>query len=209
MAAADIIEWFADEGLRVYGRIVPSRQTWRARRWCSRSRSARWPPSRRGTSRSTRWCARSARRWPPAARSWSRRRRKRRPSPAALIQAFADAGVPPGVLGLVYGNPAEISSYLIPHPVDPQDHLHRLHAGGQAAGRAGRPAHEARDDGAGRPRAGDRLRGRRHRAGRQGRRRAPSSATPARSASRRRASWCTTSVTQRIRRRRWPSTRRA
>ena len=23
MAAADIIEWFADEGLRVYGRIVP------------------------------------------------------------------------------------------------------------------------------------------------------------------------------------------
>jgi succinate-semialdehyde dehydrogenase/glutarate-semialdehyde dehydrogenase len=37
--------------------------------------------------------------------------------PAALIQAFADAGIPPGVLGLVYGNPAEISSYLIPHPV--------------------------------------------------------------------------------------------
>jgi succinate-semialdehyde dehydrogenase/glutarate-semialdehyde dehydrogenase len=25
MAAGDIIEWFADEGLRVYGRIVPSR----------------------------------------------------------------------------------------------------------------------------------------------------------------------------------------
>jgi succinate-semialdehyde dehydrogenase/glutarate-semialdehyde dehydrogenase len=37
--------------------------------------------------------------------------------PAALIQAFADAGIPPGVLGLVYGNPAEISEYLIPHPV--------------------------------------------------------------------------------------------
>jgi succinate-semialdehyde dehydrogenase/glutarate-semialdehyde dehydrogenase len=37
--------------------------------------------------------------------------------PAALIQAFHDAGLPPGVLGLVYGNPAEISSYLIPHPV--------------------------------------------------------------------------------------------
>jgi succinate-semialdehyde dehydrogenase/glutarate-semialdehyde dehydrogenase len=37
--------------------------------------------------------------------------------PAALIKAFADAGIPPGVLGLVYGNPAEISSYLIPHPV--------------------------------------------------------------------------------------------
>jgi succinate-semialdehyde dehydrogenase/glutarate-semialdehyde dehydrogenase len=25
MAAADIIEWFADEGMRVYGRIVPAR----------------------------------------------------------------------------------------------------------------------------------------------------------------------------------------
>jgi len=38
-------------------------------------------------------------------------------APAELIRAFADAGIPPGVLGLVYGNPAEISSYLIPHPV--------------------------------------------------------------------------------------------
>jgi succinate-semialdehyde dehydrogenase/glutarate-semialdehyde dehydrogenase len=38
-------------------------------------------------------------------------------SPAALIQAFADAGLPEGVLGLVYGTPAEISAYLIPHPI--------------------------------------------------------------------------------------------
>ena len=30
---------------------------------------------------------------------------------------FADAGVPAGVVNLVYGDPAEISSYLIPHPV--------------------------------------------------------------------------------------------
>jgi succinate-semialdehyde dehydrogenase/glutarate-semialdehyde dehydrogenase len=37
--------------------------------------------------------------------------------PAELIRAFADAGLPSGVLGLVYGNPAEISSYLIAHPV--------------------------------------------------------------------------------------------
>jgi succinate-semialdehyde dehydrogenase/glutarate-semialdehyde dehydrogenase len=38
-------------------------------------------------------------------------------SPAELVRAFVDAGVPAGVMGLVYGNPAEISSYLIPHPV--------------------------------------------------------------------------------------------
>ena len=38
-------------------------------------------------------------------------------SPAALIQAFVDAGLPAGVVKLVYGVPAEISEYLIPHPV--------------------------------------------------------------------------------------------
>ena len=38
-------------------------------------------------------------------------------TPAALLQAFADAGLPAGVANLVYGDPAEISSYLIPHPV--------------------------------------------------------------------------------------------
>jgi succinate-semialdehyde dehydrogenase/glutarate-semialdehyde dehydrogenase len=38
-------------------------------------------------------------------------------SPAELIRVFADAGVPAGVVNLVYGVPAEISSYLIPHPV--------------------------------------------------------------------------------------------
>ena len=38
-------------------------------------------------------------------------------SPAELIRAFADAGVPAGVVNLVYGVPAEISEYLIPHPV--------------------------------------------------------------------------------------------
>jgi succinate-semialdehyde dehydrogenase/glutarate-semialdehyde dehydrogenase len=38
-------------------------------------------------------------------------------SPAELVRAFVDAGLPAGVVNLVYGVPAEISSYLIPHPV--------------------------------------------------------------------------------------------
>src|ERR1700730_17777376 len=38
-------------------------------------------------------------------------------APAELVRAFVDAGIPPGVIGLVYGNPAEISNYLIQHPV--------------------------------------------------------------------------------------------
>jgi succinate-semialdehyde dehydrogenase/glutarate-semialdehyde dehydrogenase len=38
-------------------------------------------------------------------------------SPAELILCFADAGVPAGVIYLVYGAPSEISEYLIPHPI--------------------------------------------------------------------------------------------
>jgi succinate-semialdehyde dehydrogenase/glutarate-semialdehyde dehydrogenase len=33
------------------------------------------------------------------------------------MRVFVDAGVPKGVVNLVYGVPAEISEYLIPHPV--------------------------------------------------------------------------------------------
>jgi succinate-semialdehyde dehydrogenase / glutarate-semialdehyde dehydrogenase len=33
-----------------------------------------------------------------------------------LVRAFADAGLPPGVLNLVFGTPSEISEYLIPQP---------------------------------------------------------------------------------------------
>jgi succinate-semialdehyde dehydrogenase/glutarate-semialdehyde dehydrogenase len=35
---------------------------------------------------------------------------------AALVAAFADAGLPAGAFNLVFGAPAEISAYLIPHP---------------------------------------------------------------------------------------------
>src|SRR5437667_18638 len=38
-------------------------------------------------------------------------------SPIGLVKCFADAGVPAGVINLVYGVPAEISEYLIPHPI--------------------------------------------------------------------------------------------
>ena len=38
-------------------------------------------------------------------------------SPAELIRAFVDAGIPAGVVNLVYGVPSEISEYLIPHPI--------------------------------------------------------------------------------------------
>jgi len=34
-----------------------------------------------------------------------------------LVRAYADAGIPPGVVQLVFGVPSEVSEYLIPHPV--------------------------------------------------------------------------------------------
>ncbi|MGE0845884.1 MAG: aldehyde dehydrogenase family protein, partial [Flavobacteriaceae bacterium] len=37
-------------------------------------------------------------------------------SPAELIRAFVDAGTPSGAVNLVFGVPAEISAFLIPHP---------------------------------------------------------------------------------------------
>ena len=38
-------------------------------------------------------------------------------APAELVRCFIDAGVPAGAVNLVYGVPAEISAYLIPHPI--------------------------------------------------------------------------------------------
>jgi succinate-semialdehyde dehydrogenase / glutarate-semialdehyde dehydrogenase len=35
---------------------------------------------------------------------------------AELVRAYQDAGVPAGVINLVYGTPAEISEFLVPHP---------------------------------------------------------------------------------------------
>ena len=83
----------------------------------SRSRSARWRRSRRGIFRSTRSCASSPRRSPPAARSSSRRPRKRRRRRPSWCAPSPMPACRRATIGLVYGDPAEISGYLIPHPV--------------------------------------------------------------------------------------------
>jgi succinate-semialdehyde dehydrogenase / glutarate-semialdehyde dehydrogenase len=41
---------------------------------------------------------------------------KRAAGAVQLVRAFQDAGVPAGVLNLVFGTPSEISEYLIPQP---------------------------------------------------------------------------------------------
>jgi succinate-semialdehyde dehydrogenase / glutarate-semialdehyde dehydrogenase len=116
LGAADTIEWFADEGRRTYGRVVPPRS---ANTQLTVIKEPVGPVAaftpwnfpinqvvRKLSAALTTGCSIivKAPEETPA-------------SPAALIQAFVDAGVPAGVVGLVYGNPAEISSYLIAHPV--------------------------------------------------------------------------------------------
>ncbi|WP_273820324.1 MULTISPECIES: NAD-dependent succinate-semialdehyde dehydrogenase [Pseudomonas] len=115
-SAADIIEWFADEGRRVYGRVVPSRNV------AVQQTVVREPVG--PVAAFTPWnfpvnqvvrklCAALA-----TGCSFLVKAPEETPaSPAALLRAFVDAGVPPGVVGLVFGDPAQISSYLIAHPV--------------------------------------------------------------------------------------------
>lgn len=117
LAAADIIEWFAEEGFRVYGRIVPSRGNLALRQMVLKDPVgpvAAFTPWNFPINQVVRKVGAAL----AAGCSMLVKAPEETPaSAAALIKAFADAGIPPGVLGVVYGNPAEISSYLIPHPV--------------------------------------------------------------------------------------------
>ncbi|MDR0274598.1 MAG: NAD-dependent succinate-semialdehyde dehydrogenase [Burkholderiaceae bacterium] len=117
LAAADIIEWFAEEGLRVYGRIVPSRGRLELRQMVLKDPVgpvAAFTPWNFPINQVVRKVGAAL----AAGCSMVVKAAEETPaSPAALIRAFADAGLPAGVLGLVYGTPAEISGYLIAHPV--------------------------------------------------------------------------------------------
>lgn len=117
LAAADLTEWFADEGLRVYGRIVPSRGRPELRQMVLKDPVgpvAAFTPWNFPINQVVRKVGPAL----AAGCSMLVKAAEETPAgPAAYIRAFADAGLPAGVLGLVYGHPAEISNYLIPHPV--------------------------------------------------------------------------------------------
>ncbi|GLT23981.1 NAD-dependent succinate-semialdehyde dehydrogenase [Zoogloea oryzae] len=116
MAAADIIEWFADEGMRMYGRVVP------ARNLAVRQLVLKDPVGPVAAFTPWNFPINQAVRKVSAALATGcsiivKAAEETPAAPAELIRAFVDAGVPAGVIGLVYGNPAEVSAYLIPHPV--------------------------------------------------------------------------------------------
>ncbi|MBL8332256.1 MAG: NAD-dependent succinate-semialdehyde dehydrogenase [Rubrivivax sp.] len=117
LAAADITEWFAEEGFRVYGRLVPHRANLAIRQMVIKDPVgpvAAFTPWNFPINQVVRKLGAAL----ASGCSLLVKAAEETPAaPAALIQAFADADIPAGVLGLVYGTPAEISSYLIPHPI--------------------------------------------------------------------------------------------
>src|SRR3954447_4315070 len=116
MGSADVIDWFAEESRRAYGRVIPARaggvrnmvmmepvgpvagfSPWNfpvlqaARKICGALAAGcsiiiKCPEETPG-------------------------------SPIAFVKCFEDAGVPAGVINLLYGVPAEISEYLIGSPI--------------------------------------------------------------------------------------------
>ena len=113
LRGCDIIEWDAAEGLRMYGRVIPSedgmRHTVLRQPIGPVAAFSPWnfpmsSPARKVGGALSSGCSiilKAAEETPAGA--------------VQLVRAFDDAGLPPGVLNLVFGNPAEISGHLVPH----------------------------------------------------------------------------------------------
>src|ERR1700743_2605186 len=107
-----ITEWDATEGLRVYGRVIPSEEGMRHTVFRQPigpvAAVSPWnfpmsSPARKVAGALSSGCSiilKASEETPAGA--------------VQLVRAFHDAGLPAGVLNLVFGNPAEISEYLIP-----------------------------------------------------------------------------------------------
>jgi succinate-semialdehyde dehydrogenase/glutarate-semialdehyde dehydrogenase len=116
MAGADVIDWFAEEARRAYGRVIPSRAEGVYQLVIKEPVGpvAAFTPWNFPINQVVRKLSAAL----AAGCSIIVKAPEETPaSPAELIRAFADAGVPAGVINLVYGVPSEISEYLIPHPV--------------------------------------------------------------------------------------------
>jgi len=116
MMAADITDWFAEEGRRAYGRIIPGRADGVRNLVILEPIGpvAGFCPWNFPVTQAVRKIAAAL----AAGCSIIVKCPEETPaSPIGLVKCFADAGVPAGVLNLVYGVPAEISEYLIPSPI--------------------------------------------------------------------------------------------
>ena len=116
LAGADVIDWFAEEARRAYGRVIPARAEGVYQLVVKEPVGpvAAFTPWNFPINQVVRKLSAAL----AAGCSIIVKAPEETPaSPAELIKAFVEAGVPAGVVNLVYGVPAEISEYLIPHPV--------------------------------------------------------------------------------------------
>ncbi|MGB8276748.1 MAG: NAD-dependent succinate-semialdehyde dehydrogenase [Methylovirgula sp.] len=115
LASADTLDWFAEEARRAYGRVVPARSEAVLNLVIKEPVGpvAAFTPWNFPVTQIARKLAAAL----AAGCSIIVKAPEETPaSPAELIRAVVDAGVPAGAANLVYGVPAEISAYLIPHP---------------------------------------------------------------------------------------------
>src|ERR1700674_4318635 len=116
LAGADLIDWFAEEARRAYGRTVPARVDGVVQLEVKEPVGpvAAFTPWNFPINQAVRKASCAI----AAGCSIVLKGPEDTPgSVAELVRAFVDAGLPAGVINLVYGVPSEISEYLVPHPV--------------------------------------------------------------------------------------------
>jgi succinate-semialdehyde dehydrogenase/glutarate-semialdehyde dehydrogenase len=116
LGSADVIDWFAEEGRRAYGRVIPARAAGIYQLSLREPVGvvAGFTPWNFPMSQAVRKVSAAL----AAGCAFILKGPEETPASCAeLVRAFVDAGTPPGVVQLVFGVPAEISEYLIPHPV--------------------------------------------------------------------------------------------
>ena len=115
LAGADVIDWFAEEARRAYGRTIPARANGVYQLEIKEPVGpvAAFTPWNFPINQAVRKCSAAL----AAGCSIIIKGPEETPAACAgLIDAFVKAGVPAGAVNLVFGVPADISSYLIPHP---------------------------------------------------------------------------------------------
>jgi succinate-semialdehyde dehydrogenase/glutarate-semialdehyde dehydrogenase len=116
LGAADSIDWYAEEGRRAYGRIIPSRATGIFQYVFKESVGvvAAFTPWNFPLNQVVKKVAAA---FAAGCTAIVKGPEETPASVAELIKAFDEAGMPKGSVNLVYGIPAEISEYLISHPI--------------------------------------------------------------------------------------------
>jgi len=114
-AAVEVLEWFSGEAVRVYGRTIPARQSEVIQQVVRAPVGpvAAFTPWNFPVVQSVRKLAAAL----AAGCSVVMKGPEETPTAcAALFRILQDAGVPGGVINLVFGQPKEISEFLIAHP---------------------------------------------------------------------------------------------